>query len=337
MVRAGICLVGALLGAGFASGQELWQFFAAFGIWGYAGLALAMLLFLFGSALAIYWSDRRSCHSYQQLLDDLFPPILSRFFQLLMTIALWLGLVIMLSGCAEFCSSQWPVSYTFCYCAAMALTALPLFGPADTFIRINVLLIPILVIITVIVAISALVAPLTCMQQNTTVLLPNWGISALLYVLYNLLLSLALLLSLPSERHKAIGIVIGAIILSSLATLIMLCLQRWQPLLGIGQLPMLSIAQAIDRRLAAFYGIALLLALYTTALANSFSIAVNFRLLQKNRRRYLPIIFLPCLIFLSLPFSWLIGTIYPLLGYCSAPIFIMLLIRILPDFIRKRR
>lgn len=335
-MRAGICLVGALLGAGFASGQELWQFFASFGMWGYAGLALAMLLFLFGSAMAVYWSDSRTCHSYQQLLDDLFPPILSRFFQLLMTIALWLGLVIMLSGCAEFCSNQWPLNYTFCFCSAMILTALPLFGPANTFIRLNTVLIPILVMITVIVAGAALIAPLSCMQQNNSVLLPNWGISAILYVLYNLLLSLALLLSLPPERHKIIGIIVGAVILGSLATLIMLCLQRWQPLLGIGQLPMLAIAQAIDQRLAAFYGIALLLALYTTALANSYSLAVNFHLLQKHRQRYLPMLFLPCLLFLSLPFSWLIGTIYPLLGYFSAPIFIMLLIRILPELLRKQ-
>ena len=37
--------VGCFLGAGFISGQELWQFFGAFGNWGYVGFALAALLF----------------------------------------------------------------------------------------------------------------------------------------------------------------------------------------------------------------------------------------------------------------------------------------------------
>ena len=37
--------VGCFLGAGFISGQELWQFFGAFGNWGYVGFVLAALLF----------------------------------------------------------------------------------------------------------------------------------------------------------------------------------------------------------------------------------------------------------------------------------------------------
>ena len=43
--------VGCFLGAGFISGQELWQFFGAFGNWGYVGFALAALLFGFFRAL----------------------------------------------------------------------------------------------------------------------------------------------------------------------------------------------------------------------------------------------------------------------------------------------
>ena len=38
--------VGCFLGAGFISGQELWQFFGAFGNWGYVGFVLAALRWL---------------------------------------------------------------------------------------------------------------------------------------------------------------------------------------------------------------------------------------------------------------------------------------------------
>lgn len=44
--------VGVFLGAGFVSGPELWQFFGAFGNWGYVGFLLAAVLFtLFGILL----------------------------------------------------------------------------------------------------------------------------------------------------------------------------------------------------------------------------------------------------------------------------------------------
>ena len=38
--------VGCFLGAGFISGQELWQFFGSFGNWGYVGFAAAAVLLL---------------------------------------------------------------------------------------------------------------------------------------------------------------------------------------------------------------------------------------------------------------------------------------------------
>jgi hypothetical protein len=39
--------MGTIVGAGFASGQEMLQFFGAFGIWGVMGLALAGYLFYY--------------------------------------------------------------------------------------------------------------------------------------------------------------------------------------------------------------------------------------------------------------------------------------------------
>lgn len=37
--------VGAVMGAGFASGQEIQQFFARFGYWGLVGVVLSSFLF----------------------------------------------------------------------------------------------------------------------------------------------------------------------------------------------------------------------------------------------------------------------------------------------------
>ena len=45
--------VGCFLGAGFISGQELWQFFGRFGENGFWGLLLAMALFLFFGILLL--------------------------------------------------------------------------------------------------------------------------------------------------------------------------------------------------------------------------------------------------------------------------------------------
>jgi len=50
--RLALTFAGCFLGAGYVSGQELWQFFGQFGLWGLAGLLLAMgLLCAFGVLL----------------------------------------------------------------------------------------------------------------------------------------------------------------------------------------------------------------------------------------------------------------------------------------------
>ena len=52
VMTLGLTYAGCFLGAGFVSGQEIWQFFGAFGIYGVLGLVLTFLLhFLFGVIL----------------------------------------------------------------------------------------------------------------------------------------------------------------------------------------------------------------------------------------------------------------------------------------------
>ena len=51
--RLALTYAGCFLGAGYVSGQELWQFFGAFGFWGLVGLILALSGMLAFSCLLI--------------------------------------------------------------------------------------------------------------------------------------------------------------------------------------------------------------------------------------------------------------------------------------------
>ena len=54
--------VGCFLGAGFISGQELWQFFGSFGNLGYVGFLLAVVL----SVLVAYGFYRRDLAAHEK-------------------------------------------------------------------------------------------------------------------------------------------------------------------------------------------------------------------------------------------------------------------------------
>ncbi len=66
-------LLGALLGAGFASGREIAAFFARYGKWGYAGAALAavVLVWLAGTEIPTQWKGRWQARIWQMLLTAL--------------------------------------------------------------------------------------------------------------------------------------------------------------------------------------------------------------------------------------------------------------------------
>ena len=60
--------VGCFLGAGFVSGQELWQFFGCYGINGYFGMLLSCLLFFALGALILLLAHRTGIEEMDRLL-----------------------------------------------------------------------------------------------------------------------------------------------------------------------------------------------------------------------------------------------------------------------------
>ena len=60
--------VGCFLGAGFISGQELWQFFGSFGNWGYVGFAAAAVLFTVIGILFVRLTQMTGCADMDRLL-----------------------------------------------------------------------------------------------------------------------------------------------------------------------------------------------------------------------------------------------------------------------------
>jgi uncharacterized membrane protein YkvI len=90
--------IGTIVGAGFASGQELLQFFGYFGIWGIAGLLLATALFaLFGAQLMLI-GNRLQADSYKAVLEALGGRWLGLLLNVVITFFLFGLLVAMVAG-----------------------------------------------------------------------------------------------------------------------------------------------------------------------------------------------------------------------------------------------
>ena len=64
-------IIGTLIGAGFASGQEIYQFFYAYGIFGLAGITISTILLSYAIYKVLKIVKTKQIKNYKQLLDQI--------------------------------------------------------------------------------------------------------------------------------------------------------------------------------------------------------------------------------------------------------------------------
>ena len=97
-IQIGAAYVGAIVGAGFASGQEIVQFFLVFGSQGLIGLMLLGLLFAAFGMAVLFLIEKNGIETYQEMMKLLFGKNLGLLFDVWITLFLLTGLCIMLAG-----------------------------------------------------------------------------------------------------------------------------------------------------------------------------------------------------------------------------------------------
>ena len=318
-------IVGAFIGAGFASGKELASFFVVFGRWGLVGIVLMAILFAVGGWFVLWLCTKLDVDSYEALLKAVLPPFWAKGFTVLISVALWLGLGLMLVGCATLGTLLWDWPRWVGFALALVGTYAPLRLGKSGFLRVGSYLVPIMLAFAVVMAMTFLRQASSCAVMAT--LLPNWYTSATLYWLYNNLLVMAVLISLRKQRgiYGAVGI--SAVFIGGLALLLSQCLLRLPVSLLQSPMPLLSVAHRLNGFWGTGYGLVMLLAMYTTALANCYSLLNNYSPYVARRQTLLCLILLPTILFGAFDFGKLVNTIYPLLGYISGPIMVALLVK----------
>ena len=98
--------VGVIVGAGFASGQEILQFFASFGSMGLVGCVVAGIVFVLLSMAFSTMGQRLLANSHREVINAMLGKHLGAVFDLLITFFLFAITVVMLAGAGSLLN-QW--------------------------------------------------------------------------------------------------------------------------------------------------------------------------------------------------------------------------------------
>lgn len=314
---------GTVVGAGFASGQEILRFFTAFGSQGSLGLALATILFiLLGGALLRLGFELRA-RSHRDVLLAAGGPWFGHLADAVVTGFLFAATSVMMAGSGAIAREQfgWPQEAgSLALAAAAALTVL--FGLGGV-VRATALVAPVLAAsVAVLSVLTLLSGPGEGGTESGPGLAaaPTWWLAGLLYASYNTVLAMSVLAPLGRQvadpRVRRLGAVWGALTLGATAMLIHAALRARLADVAGWQVPMLELARERSPAAASLYALVLWAEVYTTAVGGLFGVAA--RLADPARPAYRATVLLLTLAALALSrfgFARLVATVYPLVGY----------------------
>lgn len=318
----GAAYVGAVVGAGFGSGREILQFFAAYGRWGLAGAATAGVAFAWLGARVLDLAIRRGLRDHRQLFRLVLGPRWARPMDLATTVFLFLGVGIVLAGAGALAAEQWGLPHALGAVGMAAVLAVVLLAGRRGLLWGNAVLVPLLVAFSVSVLVREAAAPgwlkqLAAARRDPHLAVGAWYVGAFLYVGYNLLVAAVTLCAAApalrgdrAERRWGVlgGLCIGALALFSSAALS----ARYGDVAGL-QLPLGKLAAAYGPAWVGGYALTLAACLFTTGLATCYALAA--RLAPRGRQGRVAVLGLAA----SLPlgtanFADLVRVVYPLMG-----------------------
>ena len=310
------CYLGALIGAGFASGKEIQLFFGRFSAAAYPSLLFAGLLFAFLAYAAIEISRKHGLSSSSEFfifcLGKRLGPFLLHFLQ----VFLFFSVTVMIAAGDSlyqifFLGRPGVGGILLCCCLYLFLIR-----PQKGMVMINTILVPVLLVMLFSLWHKSIDFQMInqCWQSADCFAISNYLVAlfwSLLYVSYNFFgISTILIPFGVGSRKKtpAYGGFLAGILLGALLFFGALALLS-DPILAEGS-PMPFLALAMKQGVGiVFYGVALFAAIITTALANSFTLLQNIAPL--GRILFLAVAFL---IAYCWDFSGLVSFLYPFTG-----------------------
>lgn len=324
----GFTFAGCFLGAGYVSGQEIWQFFGAFGPAGLGGLVLAVLLQCVFGVILLRLADMTGLEELDKIVIRQDRPALRAVVGAAEVFFMFGVCVIMYAGAGALLEQvlHWPAALgSAMLCLLVAAVSLWGFGGVVSAFS---LLVPLLVLMTLAFSAAAVhsfgPAPLPVPERVANPLLANWAVSALTFDSYNLFCSIGILTPLArrikSRRSVYLGVALGCLSLFVIAFSILAALAA-HPQSIDAQLPMLALAEVLSPAAGGVYAVLMLGSMFGTSL--SCHVAATAYLGQKSAllRRH-RLVLTGALVLLGwlgslVGFHSLVGVVYPICGYCG--------------------
>lgn len=325
-IEIAMIFVGSIVGAGVCSGRELNQFFATYGIAGFIGLVICGILYVLFSRMIIIITDQYHVSSYDEFVALVCPKWVAKFTNLVLTLFLFSSTSIILAGSGGVLYQYFGIPKWMGILTMFILSSFFLLRNTEGLFEVNCIVVPTLIIVMSAIFFSYIQYNPASSHFEYMWLIPrqktNLMTSTLIYVSFNILTIIGVIVPLTNEIKKPApiigGVILGSFILTVLGIFItfLMLVNPFHP--GMYEIPLLAVAMELSPILqVGMLGI-MWLEMFSSQVSNVYSL--SYYLKNRFKIEYNKGIFLVVLVaapFSMVGFAKLVEILYPMYGILS--------------------
>ena len=338
VLRIAFAFVGIVVGAGFATGQKVMQYFVAFGLNGIWGAVLSALIMSVMAMIILQLGSYFRAAEHGEVFRRVSHPIFSRVLDIGVVITLFATGFVMFAGAGANLHQQWGTPIWVGAVVMVVITIAAGFLNVDRVTSLIGSITPFIVGFIVLASIYTLVfTDATPGAEKATAVaaisttLPHWTVAAVNYVGFNLMVAVSMAIviggSMFNPQHAGIGGFLGGLIYSGLLLISAVTLYYTVGTVATDAVPMLTVINRLHPWLGQLMAVVIFGMIFNTALGMFYALA---RRVTASRPEHFHIAYVALVVFgfiLSfIGFQNLIGWVYPVLGYIGLLLIAVMLI-----------
>ena len=332
-----MAVVGLIVGAGFASGQEMMQYFVAFGRMGIWGAVMAGIIMAASAAAVLSLASYFLADEHTAVFDRISSPIMSRVLDIAVMITLFSTGFVMFAGAGSNLNQQFGLPIWVGSVIMMVLVLAAGMLDVDKVSAIIGGITPFIIVFLVGAAIYSIInadgtlAELEPATAGLLTTLPNWWVSALNYVGFSLMVAVSMAIVIGgtqiNPREAGVGGLLGGAIFGGLLIIVSVALFYSVEAVGGDDMPMLTIVDRVNPALGVAMAVVVYGMIFNTAIGMFY--ALGKRLTRNRKDRFRPVFLGSVAVGLALSFigfQTLVSTVYPAIGYIGIVLIIVVIV-----------
>ena len=329
-------IIGTFIGAGFASGQEMYIFFFKYGINGLIGILISSIILGIIISKTLKIIKENNIQSYKEFLDNIIVKKTSikaknnvsqktnkliQTMNIIVNTFILVTFFIMIAGFGTYFAQQFGINQLIGSSILAIIVYIILNTNVKGVVKANEIVVPILVTLVIIIGVANLKNISIINIDNYLIQNDNIAfiLQAILYASYNSILLIPVLITLnkyiKNKKQTTIIGITSTLIILTMSILIFLLLIKVDVNIENLEMPVVYVVSNMLRILEYIYGIVILGSIFTTAISLGISFLQNT---VKNKKSYTQIALIMCItsvIISKIGFSNLVNILYPIFGY----------------------